>query len=135
MVEVVAAKHHLLANLIREFVERAYRRDGKANRFLQTVLHVAPCLEGTIARSNGVSAGADMIGIAGMEGQGLECLERNALGKWAELVVYRVDVIIAVDVNILGLAALREGRETVDVAHDGDDCDAAYSTIQIELRK
>jgi hypothetical protein len=48
---------------------------------------------------------------------------------------YRVDVIIAVDVNILGVAALREGRETVDVAHDGDDCDAAYSTIQIELRK
>ena len=47
----------------------------------------------------------------------------------------RVNVIIAVDVNILGLAALREGRETVDVAYDGDDCDAAYSTIQIELRK
>ena len=135
MVEVVAAKHHLLANLIREFVERAYRWDGEAYRFLQTVLHVAPCLEGTVAWSNGVSTCADMIGIAGMEGQGLECLERNALGKWAELVVYRVNVIIAVDVNILGLAALREGRETVDVAYDGDDCDAAYSTIQIELRK
>ena len=31
-------------------VKSGDRRDGKANRFLQTVLHVAPCLEGTIAR-------------------------------------------------------------------------------------
>ena len=47
-----------------ELVDGAYGRYGEVDRFLQTVLHVTPDLECSVSRMDGVSTGADVVGIA-----------------------------------------------------------------------
>ena len=49
-----------------------------------------------------------VLGIAGMKGECAECPHRNALGDRLHLIIYGVDVVIGVDIYILGFAAFRE---------------------------
>ena len=62
-----------------------------------------------------------MLGVAGMKGECMKCLERDGLGERANLVVYRVDVIVGVDIYILSLAALRKRGEEIEVSYEEYD--------------
>ena len=95
---------------------------------------MTPDLECSVSRMDGVSTGTDVVGIARMKGEGAERLHRDALGDRLHLIIYGVDVVIGVDIHILGFAAFRERREAVEITYAGNGRHAADGPIEIKLR-
>ena len=83
---------------------------------------------------DGVASGMDMFRISEVMGQGLECLIRETVGYRFHLIIYRVYIVVCVNIDILRIAALRERGEAVEVTNNGNYHDACDGTVEIELR-
>ena len=129
-----AVEHKFLAEFGREFVDGAYGRDGEVDGFLESVFQMSPHLEGSVAGMDGVAACANVVCVARMMGERTERLHRDALGEGLHLIIYRVDIIVGVDIHILGFAAFRERREAVEITYAGNRRHAADGPIEIQLR-
>ena len=100
-------EHQAMGQHSGQTVHRAHLRNGEAEAFLLAVLQVAEDDEGTFAGLNGITACANMVGVAAVAYQRAQSCESCRMAESADFRQHRVLRIVAVDIQKLCGVALR----------------------------